>query len=177
MTQIIPPFIAPDDETDDGKWLQFTGGRIVAMPMSVPAADVPVGVIVGSTATNVQQALVELYARVALLAPLALPIRTLAVAGVLSPSTDGMLLIDATASDITVTLVPPTAGQRTWFFVQKTDSSANHVALDADATTVNGLDAVYLDAQREAALLVYDTSNANWRAMSLSGDADDLLGS
>ena len=30
MTQIIPPFVAPDDVDDDGKWLQFKDGQIRA---------------------------------------------------------------------------------------------------------------------------------------------------
>ena len=36
MAQVIPPFVVPDDELDDGKWLQFTGGEIRAM--ALPAA-------------------------------------------------------------------------------------------------------------------------------------------
>lgn len=40
MAQVIPPFVAPDDELDDGKWLRFTGGEIRAEPLpAAPATD------------------------------------------------------------------------------------------------------------------------------------------
>ena len=54
MTQIIPPFVAPDDVDDDGKWLQFKDGQIrAAAPSSgyMPGG-VDVAIVDGGTGAS-----------------------------------------------------------------------------------------------------------------------------
>lgn len=58
MAKIIPPFIAPDDVEDDGKWLRFIDGRIQAdtEPTFAPVTMEIIGGMGGIIATTLAPA-------------------------------------------------------------------------------------------------------------------------
>ena len=83
------------------------------------------------------------------------------------------LLIDATAGAVTLTLLAAaTAADGFEFCVKKTDSSANAVTLDGNASeTIDGATTYALSGQYHAAILVCDGSNWHVKAIKTTASA------
>lgn len=169
MTQIIPPFVAPDDVTDEGRWMRLVGGRIVFddHPATTLAALIDIAPIVGTAEVDAQGALEEIYTRLAALVPSVMPVRSISSASALVPATDALVLCVATAAAFSFTLTEPLAGQRNWFYVQKTDASANAVTLDPPgATLINGAATYALTTTNQSVMIVWTGTELGWRALA-----------
>ena len=79
---------------------------------------------------------------------------------VAATSTEGAILADATAGDITINLPDATEHKYKMYYVIKTDSSANSVYVDGfNSQTVGGIYAHVLAAQNDDVAIISDGSN------------------
>lgn len=85
-------------------------------------------------------------------------------------ATDQIILVDATAGAVTVTLDAATAFGKKEIFIKKIDSSANAATITAAGTdTIDGAASISLATQYASADLVSDGTSKWWQTTSASG--------
>ncbi len=93
------------------------------------------------------------------------PVRTITASDTLDPATDGLIIASVSnASDRTLTLNAPTAGQRTLFYLRRSDAGGNNLILDpAGAALINGVTTITLNGLNATATLIFE--GTNWTAL------------
>lgn len=93
------------------------------------------------------------------------PVRTITASDTLDPATDGLIIASVSnASDRTLTLNAPTSGQRTLFYLRRSDSGGNNLILDpAGGALINGVTTITLNGLNATATLIFE--GTNWTAI------------
>lgn len=82
-------------------------------------------------------------------------------------TTDGLILVDATAGPVTITLPDPTLAN-IQVTVKKIDASANAVTIDGDGVNIDGSGTQSLTAQYQAVTMASEEDTAQWWIVSFS---------